>query len=109
MPKTLILTACILFWSFGCVNKNNKVFMEVVRDHKVLTVETCDALILSIDDAIRDTLDENGKKSLLSMKQRLEAVKRQSILIEQFVFTAADTKVLQEYIRETGDTKNGNK
>lgn len=75
----------------GCAPKKGMVeFVNVVHDHRVLTNETTDALISSIQDEL-DTgkavgaMTPENEQVLLSLIERLEYMSRQGKVIEDYV------------------------
>ena len=81
--------ACILLLlSVGCTSIGKVEFMDVVQDHRELTIETNGALIASIRDDIETRgLDGDALKGAEELIERLEMIERQSDVILDYVFT----------------------
>lgn len=102
MRKFIILLPLFLF---GCAVKNSPEFLQVVKEHRELSVETCDALVLSIDEHNETGISEDAKTANNALKERLLSIKRQSILIEKYIFSKTSTQHLSELLAEIGDSK----
>jgi hypothetical protein len=105
-----ILISCIvfIFMISGCSQINNVDFVEVVYDHKIVTVETCDRLILSIDDELAKDIDSSRVKSLLDLRERLLYMSRSSEVIQEWVSQEYVTpELLAELVRNKWN-KGGN-
>ncbi|KKM14856.1 hypothetical protein LCGC14_1701950 [marine sediment metagenome] len=94
---------CILL-VIGCVQKVGEVeFKQVVADHKVLTLETSDALILSIKGEMEnmrsvDKLTPEMEQGANDLIERLEHIKRQAVAIYDFAWTAMDKELLARLV-----------
>ena len=86
MKKILIICLFCLF-SVGCVEKKGIVqFAQLTEDHKILTLETTDAIKKSINDSLNDdNLPESEKRGLEDLYERLDYMARQSVVIHEYV------------------------
>ena len=86
-------------------------FIEVVEDHKVITMETCEALILSIDEsiAVLDPIaDAVELERLQDLKERLNYMSDSSLIIDTCVEAAfLDEELLAELIRNKWHNRGG--
>jgi len=86
--KRLLLTFSIcLFLCVGCEKKGRIEFINVVQDHNELIAETNDALIVSIRDDMQGITDPDARKGAEELIERLETLKDQGKIINEYVFT----------------------
>jgi len=108
MRKTLIglfvgLTICLS--CFGCAKSGQMEYIQVVHDHKLLTNETMDAVIASIQDDIKNMKDAgvltpDMEVSAQQLIDRLIMIKLQSTAISNWVdATIVDEKILAQLVR----------
>ena len=92
----LLISICLL--CIGCRSFHAE-FVEVVRDHEIICVETCQDLIASIDEKIEIESDPGRMQGLIDLKDRLNYLTRSSQVISDYVeSTAVDEKLLKELI-----------
>ncbi len=87
--RSVVLSICLsCFLLAGCAQKIHPAFYDVVRDHRVLLDETNDAVIASIRaelDEARDNLTEEQIQSIEDLIERLEFLKQQGSIMENYV------------------------
>ncbi len=85
----------------GCGgNLHRADFVEVVRDHERITVETCVSLINSIDDELANTTDNDRRATLEDLRERLIYISSSSIAIHSYVYASVvDEELIAELIR----------
>lgn len=107
MNKKICLTAVLLCCLCGCLKPGRAEFVTMVQNHRELTVETNDALVASINDDLQGEPSGTTKREALEdLRDRLQASKRQSELIEQYVNeTQVDSDLIAEMIRNRWSTK----
>ena len=98
MKRLLVSVAC-LFLCMGCQKKGQIEFMNVVQDHKELTVETNDALIASVRDDMQGITDPDAIKGAEELIERLEMMQEQSKVIYEYVFTTLDQDLLSRLLK----------
>lgn len=99
--KKLILSILVCIFLFGCEKRGQVEFMQVVEDHKELVAETNAALISSImDDIASLSLSEDERKGAEELINRLEMIRSQSDVMQEYVFTEyADTELLAKLLK----------
>lgn len=102
--RRAVLVVCVLAFALvGCTQRIHPAFYDVVKDHRALLDETNDAVI----DSIRAELDENRNRlspeqieSIEHLILRLEFLKQQGVVIEQYVESEyVDADLISELIR----------
>ncbi len=113
MKCKILLVILLLPLLWGCDRKAGMVeFVEVSESHKILTNETCGALIASIhDDIVRmeaeGNLTPNEKRSAFELIERLEMIVRQSDIMYRYVIvTQVDQQLIAEMIRNKWKGEN---
>lgn len=97
-----ILLSLVLFT--GC-QAGRMEFVQVVQDHKELTVETLDAVIASIQDDIEEMRSEGVltpemETEALNLVERLRMVESQSVVISDYVHTyIVDEELMARLLR----------
>jgi uncharacterized protein with gpF-like domain len=90
----------------GCAPRPNPVFFDVVQEHRVLLVETNDSVITSIKAELNETRDQltpEQVKSVENLIARLEFLKKQSEIIEQYVLSQISDETLMEFVKYKWD------
>lgn len=101
--KRMLMTVALLLMVTGCATKNvHPAFYDMVKDHKVLLIETNDAVIDSIQAELndaRDRLTNEQVKAIENLIVRLEFLKAQGMAIEKYVDAEyADPELISELI-----------
>jgi len=97
--RFIVITSVGLFLVLSGCNDYRVEFIQVAKDNKKITVETCKSIISSIEDSIESATEED-KESLESLKERLEYMKKASILIDRYSRDQfLDKEVFVELIR----------
>ena len=95
-----IFIAILIALSLSCCPIDN-LLIEVVSDHREISVETVDVLLSSIRaDAAERELTEEESKQVDILIDRLEYMKRSSVVIEQYIMNKADKEDLAQVIRD---------
>jgi len=90
----------LLIFISGCGSLGRADFVEVVNDHKNITVETCISLIASIDDELDGTTDEDRSAALIDLRDRLVYMSNSSVAIHSYIHaTIVDEQLIAELIR----------
>ncbi len=82
--------------------KQQREFVDFVQEHRVITGETCDSLIVSVNDELAALDSSNTVKiiKLRNLRMRLVYMKRSSQAIEDFIFSdMVDEELLAQLIR----------
>lgn len=85
----------------GCAKPGRAIFVDVVNDHRQVTVETMEAVKKSIQDEIDakwSDLTDDEKKSILDLLARLELISKQSELIQEYVQGDVDQELLADLL-----------
>lgn len=105
MQKLTILSILLTICLVGCVKPGMREFVEVSQDHKVLTVSTCNAIILSIRDDIEymkslGKLSPEMEQAAEELIERLVAMSKQSILLNEYIMSEmVDSDLISELIK----------
>lgn len=86
--KKVFLICVLTSLLIGCSQRIHPAFYDVVQDHRQLLQETNDAVIGSIQaelESARDRLSDEQIKSIENLIERLEFLKAQGVVIEQYV------------------------
>lgn len=96
--KMISLILCIFM--LGCQQPYKVEFVHVVRNHKTITVETCDSLRSSIDDRLAEGISEEERAGLIDLSNRLLYISSSATVIERYVLEVdTDEILLQELLR----------
>lgn len=101
MMKLMFISLLLICLCSGCPD-GRAAFVDVVQDHRSLTVETMDAVVKSVHDDAEtswDQLDESERKAVLDLIARLEMISRQSIVIDEYVRGNTSPEVIKELIK----------
>ena len=100
MVKQFFIAIIFLSVLFGC-DQNKALFLEVVQDHRVVTIETLTAVKKTIiDEANSSTLTEDQKKGIQDLTDRLDFIMNGSNTIEKYVNAKyVNQEVLAELLR----------
>ena len=97
MHKWLCVT---LLFLVGCCPLKSPDFVEVVQDHRVICVETCDSLIKSIDDELNAGTSADKAEALIDLRERLVYISNSSVVIDEYVKAEiVDAELLAEILR----------
>lgn len=105
MYKILIAALLLLALNFGCVKQGQMEFVQVVYGHEVITAETVDALVRSIESDIDNMrtagiLTEDMEQSAQDLVDRLELMKCQSIVISDYIDAVfVDKELMSRLVR----------
>jgi len=105
MQKLKILNFLFVVFLAGCAKPGMKEFLEVSYDHKVLTEDTCHAIIISIRDDIEymkslDKLSPEMERAAEELIERLEMMNKQSDLLHEYVISEmVDSSLISELIK----------
>lgn len=70
----------------GCCPLKSPEFVDLVHNHKELTTETMQSVILSIQDEMKElTLTEDEQTGMNDLILRLQTISKQSIIISDYV------------------------
>jgi hypothetical protein len=99
--KRILLAFFITLLCVGCT-PGRAVFVDVVQDHRVVTVETIDAVKKSIQDEVDerwDDLSPDDRAAVQDLMDRLDLISKQSELIDEYVTGTVDDELLSELLR----------
>lgn len=105
MIRKLFICLILPFLFLGCEKVGQVEFVQVVQDHKELTVETLDAVIASIQDDIESMKSEGVltpemEVEALNLVERLRMVESQSIVISDYIYVnVVDEELLARLLR----------
>jgi hypothetical protein len=86
----------------GCAPARGEAeFYDLVRVHKVVCGDTCDAVILAINfELLKPDLKEQSRSKLLALKSRAEYIRESSDLILRYITAVKiDEALFQEVLR----------
>lgn len=94
MRYLIVLLLCCI----SCT-QYKKEFIQVVSDHRAVTVETVDSLIVSIESDMKSRImSEAETQSVKNLIDRLKFMKEGSIVIEKYVMNQADLETLSKVL-----------
>lgn len=103
MRKKLLAVLCLCF--VGCGEKVHVEFVQVCQEHASLTSETGRALVLSIDDELAVTTDNDARQALLDLKERILFMEKQASAIDKYVKSSfLDRELLIELLKKSKAT-----
>ncbi len=103
MRNKIWICSIIFFFITGCCSLKTPEFVDVCSDHKIVTVETCQALIKSIEDEI-ESHPAGGESYLRDLINRLQVISKQSVIIDEYVNTmVVDEELLARLLRNKWD------
>lgn len=97
--KAKSLAGMLLLCIACCPNK--ALFVQVVSDHRSVTVETVDSLLVSIESDLQErqgVMSETDVQSVNNLIDRLKFMKQGSIVMEKYVMNQADAETLANVI-----------
>lgn len=98
MIKNIFLCFVAMF-AWGC-QQYSPDFIQVVQDHRSVTVETTDSVIKSIDDEMSNPLlTEEDKIALSNLRKRLVYMKESSKAIERYILNEGDEDLIRQLLR----------
>jgi hypothetical protein len=103
----VLLVSLLLF--VGCAKNGSVEYIQVVHDHKVLTNETLDAVVASIQDDVANIrsagkLTPEIETSAQQLIDRLIVIKMQSTVMSNYVDTIiVDEELLSQLVRARWD------
>lgn len=99
--KSKYLGLVLIIWLGACC-PNKALFVEAVSDHRAITVETVDALLVSIDADLKDretTMTPDEVQAVNNLIDRLRFMKQGSVAIEKYAMQQADGETLAKVLR----------
>jgi uncharacterized lipoprotein YajG len=102
----VILLSCFLV--AGCTPQKGYIeFSSVVHDNKIVTTETCERLVVMIDEEINSgQLNDQQIATLESLKNRLGYMSKASKLMAEYVFQVViDDDLLAQLLRHRWNTR----
>lgn len=95
-----IIMTCIFVVCSCC--KIDPAFVQVVSDHRQITVNTSDALLKAIkaDLAKKTNMSDDDKKAVEDLIDNIETMKNGSVLIEKYIMHQIDINTLIESLRK---------
>lgn len=98
MRNKIWICLIVFFCITGCCSLKTPEFVDVCNDHKIVTVETCQALIKSIEDEIKS--HPSGELYLRDLINRLQVISEQSVIIDEYINTVVvDQELLARLLR----------
>jgi hypothetical protein len=93
----------------SCINPHEALFTEVVQDHKYITVETLNAVKLSIEDDMADSnLSHEDLEAMSDLLDRLDAISEGSVAIHDYVMAKrVNEDILQQLLRSRWNRYKG--
>lgn len=99
LPLTVLL--CIIS---SCSKPYKADFIEVVRDHRQITIETLNSVKNTImDESANAHLNDDQQKGVKTLLDRLDFIIDGSIVIDKYVNSTIDQNTLAELIRNQWD------
>jgi len=95
--RLLTLIICLIPIS-GCLSINTE-FISVVKDHRIMTIETNDAIISTLEDECKFETDSIKLEVCNDLIERLRIISRQSVAIEKYIMHEVTEKDLALYLR----------
>jgi CRISPR/Cas system endoribonuclease Cas6 (RAMP superfamily) len=98
--KIKLIIALLCFCFSSCQKPYKTEFLQVVRSHKEITVETVQALVMAIDERIAEPqILAEEKYQLEVLKERLMYMSSSSALIEKYLLESVDKETLNQLIK----------
>ena len=104
----------LLFFFIGCEKIGSVEFVQVVQDHKKISIETLDEVIFSIQDEIEIMKKDNiftdeMEIDALNLIDRLKMIQNQSIVISDFVHAhIVNEDLMERLLKAKLEFKNAN-
>ena len=100
MIRNIILSMICCSFCVGC-NTYSSEFVQVIQNHRVVTVDTCDSIIKSIDDELKSTLlSEEDRVGLSNLRKRLSYMKKSSTVIERYILNEGDEDLIRQLLKD---------
>ena len=95
----------------GCGYRIHPEFYDVVHSHRELTIETIDAVSVSIKGELEERTDLTIEQVVIiqDLLARLDFIKNQAIVMDRYIqATAVDQELLRELLRQRWNNPTGN-
>lgn len=93
---------CVVLFVFiiGCCPLKNADFLNLTEQNRIVSNETCDSIITSIDDSLKqDNLSQDARQGYLDLRERLVWMQKSSKTIDDYVkLNTMDAKLLAELL-----------
>ena len=96
--RIIALLSCVFL--FGCANKVNPAFYDVVISHNQLTTETNNAIIKSIqEDLSTNNYNQEQESSARNLIERLDFIIKQSEVMSDYIKNQSDSDTISKLIQ----------
>lgn len=92
----MLLTIFLLI--SGC-ERLNATFIQTVHDHRILTVETNEAVLSALSDECATVTDADALEGCKDLSERLRVISYQSIAIDKYIINELTEEELAMFIR----------